>query len=331
MKQLNLVDTKPRPEPKYEGLALQYRPQDLDQMYGNEKVLASIRQGLESNRPPRSYIFTGESGTGKTTLSRIIARHHQIPKNNLIEIDAATFSSVESMRRITETNQFVGTGSNRRMIIIDEAHMLSKSAWAALLKPIEESREGLYWSLCTTEEHKIPKNILSRCQCFTMRPLDPGTLTELLSDVNRLEKFGCSNAVLDVIVEWSNGSPRVGLQRLEQVRGIVDPVHAEQIIARVTNSKPVIELIRLIANRQGFTWNRARDLLKILEDQDPESTRLICVDYVSKMLLNAKTDTTSVWLLSVLEAFSKPMYSSEKMAPLLLAVGRLCFSQEDHT
>lgn len=313
----------------FEALSVQYRPRSFDEMYGNEKVVASIMKGLKGNRPPRSYLFTGPSGCGKTTTARIIAQYHKIPSHNIVEIDAATYSSIDSMRKITETIKFVGKGANRRMIIVDECHGLSKSAWQALLKPIEESQEGLYWAFCTTEEHKVPATIKTRCQTYALKALSMEELRDLVGEINEIEQLGCSKNVLEVVVANAGGSPRLALQRLEQVRGLEDEDEAAEIIDRIVASVPTIELIRLIVSKQGFTWARAKALLQVLEDQDPESTRLIFLDYCSKALLNSKSDKSAPWLLTCLDAFSKPFYSSEKMAPLLLAIGTLCFGQQE--
>lgn len=309
-------------------LANKYRPETFKEVKGNVEVVRSIRTGLKSQTPPRAYLFVGPSGCGKTTLARIIAKVLQIPTINRVEIDAASYSKVEEIREIVDTVHLSGVTVNRRMYIVDECHALSRQAWQVLLKPIEEGHRGVYWALCTTEVSKVPQTIVTRCQSYTLRALPPDEILNYVAEINNAESLECSDDVLEVIATNCGGSPRLALQYLSMCRGLEDPDAAYNTISKVGTDAQAIDLIRMIVTRNGFTWRAAVKLLQKLEAQDPETTRLQCLNYAAKVLLGTTDQNKALWLLQILDVFGKPFYSSEKMAPLLRAVGELCFEQD---
>ena len=312
-----------------EQLATKYRPKQFKDVLGNKEIIKSIRTGLKSQTPPRAYLFVGPSGCGKTTLARIIAKALDIPPMNRVEIDAASYSKVEDIRQVVETVHLSGVTVNRRMYIVDECHALSRQAWQVLLKPIEEGHRGVYWALCTTEVGKVPQTIVTRCQSYTVRALPPDEILDFVSNINNDETLECSDDVLEVIATNCNGSPRVALQYLSMCRGLENPDEAYTTISKVGTDAQVIDLIRMIVTRNGFTWRAALKLIQRLEDQDPEATRLQCLNYAAKVMLGTNDEKKALWLLHVLDAFGKPFFASEKLAPLLRAVGELCFAESE--
>ena len=151
-------------------LATKYRPQTFEEVIGQPQAVASIKTVLK-RQSSRSFILTGPSGTGKTTLGRIIATTVGAVKSAIVEVDAASNTGVDAMREILEMTQYRGFGGAGRVFIIDECHMLSANAWNSMLKGIEEPPPGIYWVLCTTEPTKIPKTIKTRCVQYDLQPV----------------------------------------------------------------------------------------------------------------------------------------------------------------
>ncbi len=183
------------------------RPGTFDEVYGHEEIIDSLKEVVKAGRA-KSFIFTGPSGVGKTTLARILADEFagdvaQI--TNIIEIDAATNNGVEQVRSIAKNSMLKALGkSNTKSIIMDEAHMLTKSAWTALLKPIEEPPEHVYWMFCTTNEGKIPDNIKTRCLSYDLQPLDEEIITELLNKIVFFKGLDVIDDLTGLIAENSN-------------------------------------------------------------------------------------------------------------------------------
>ena len=157
-------------------LILRHRPTDWPAIRGHDAVVGVLQRRIAGPGHPHAYLITGPSGVGKTTIGRLIAATLGAETN---EIDAATYSGVEAMRSLVE---FVGYQPPRtsRLIIIDECHRLSRNAWDAVLKPIEEPPAHLYWALCTTEFDAVPDTIVTRCYHCKLDRLDDRVIEEFL-------------------------------------------------------------------------------------------------------------------------------------------------------
>jgi DNA polymerase III gamma/tau subunit len=312
-----------------EPLQLKYRPFEFDQVIGQDPVVASLRANLKRKDHPRAFLFVGPSGVGKTTLARIVAKELGIESMRLVEVDAATYSKIEDVRRLTETLMYATLGEQRRMMILDEVHRFSPQAWAGLLKPIEEGGEDCYWCLCTTDVHKVPNNIITRCQRYELKPVRSNDIYELLDTVAELEELEVSEDVLQVLARKCEGSPRMALQMLSMAHACRTREEALELVTRAIGSTPSLELIKLINSGKGFTWERAIKLIRNLdEDETAESFRLNCLNYTAKVLLGTNGEDKAARLLRVLEVFSQPFHTQEKLAPLLLAVGKLLLEDE---
>mgnify|MGYP003322913541 CR=1 FL=1 len=221
-------------------LALKYRPSNFQDLIGQEYLVETIQKSIEQNKIPNAYIFTGIRGVGKTTTARIVAKMLNctvFDKNNnpdltnceqakaitedrhpdVIEIDAASNTSVENAREIIENVKYNPVLGKYKVYIVDEVHMLSKSAFNALLKTLEEPPPHSKFIFATTEISKVPITILSRCQRFDLRRVDKKTLYNFLMNISKKEDISISNDALNMIVKASEGSVRDSLSLLDRV------------------------------------------------------------------------------------------------------------------
>ena len=195
-------------------LTQKYRPTKWSELVGQEAVVKSLKAVLTRDTV-RSILLIGDSGLGKTSVARIIAKTVGCVKFDLREYNAANNNGIDAMREIVNISYYGGFGgSGVKAIILDECHALSSQAWKTLLKPLEEPSEHVYWILCTTEAEKIPTTIETRCATFLFRPIKVDVIYDLLKFVAKSEGFKTPKDVLDLIARQSCGSPRRALNCL---------------------------------------------------------------------------------------------------------------------
>ncbi len=221
----------------YQALYRKYRPQSFDDVVGQLPVTQTLRTQLMSGHLSHAYLFTGSRGTGKTSCAKILSKAVNClnPQNgnpcnccaacqaidagtcmDVLEIDAASNNGVDSVRSLREDALYAPSQVRKRVFIIDEVHMLSISAFNALLKTIEEPPEHLLFILATTELHKIPATILSRCQRFSFRRIGPEDIAARLKHVAYLEDIDLDDGAARVLARLADGGMRDGLSLLDQ-------------------------------------------------------------------------------------------------------------------
>ncbi len=230
-------------------LALKYRPVNFDQLIGQELIGETIYNSIKLNKVPNAYLLTGIRGTGKTSIARIIAKvlnckngFENLCKDNfcenceaitnsnhidIFELDAASQSSVENTRELIEFSRYAPTSSKYKIYILDECHMLSKQAWASLLKTLEEPPEYLKFIFATTEIKKVPITIVSRCQRFDLSRIKSDQLFQFIKKITEKEKGRVTDEALKLIVKISEGSVRDALSLLD--RGLLSNSQGEEL------------------------------------------------------------------------------------------------------
>ncbi|MDB3888383.1 DNA polymerase III subunit gamma/tau [Candidatus Pelagibacter sp.] len=254
-------------------LALKYRPQTFDDLIGQEIVAETIINSIKANKIPNAYLFTGIRGIGKTTTARIVAKSlnclngienlckedlcencEAITNSNhidVLEMDAASKTGVDDVRDLIEFSRYGPTSSKFKIFIIDEVHMLSKQAFNALLKTLEEPPEYLKFIFATTEIKKIPITVVSRCQRFDLSRIKSSELFEFIKKIKDKEKGKVSDDALKLIIKISEGSVRDALSLLDRSLLSLDSdkeldLNAAQKIFGYFDKSQLIDLFRLI-------------------------------------------------------------------------------------
>lgn len=311
-----------------EDLHIKYRPTDLDEVVGQDEVVASLQALLKKGSPPSTYLFVGPSGVGKTTIARILASKFGCSPQNRIEVDAATFNGVDNIRILTDGLKYKGFGASpAKVVILDEAHALTKQAWQALLKVIEDTPQDAYFMFCTTEVEKVPKTIQTRCHSYILKAVPRDDVFDLVRFVADQEPISVSDKVIERIISESHGSVRQALVFLSMVSGASSDSSAMALIRAVDEGAPeTIDFCRLLI--KGGTWKKMTTLLDKLPDKSPEGIRILVVKYTASCLLGTSNDQEVCRLLSILREFSEPCNPSEGLAPILLAIGGCIYGEE---
>ena len=160
-----------------------YRPTAFKEVKGQDAVVEVLKKTIEKNKLSNAYLFYGSRGTGKTTIARIFAKDIGVDEIDIHEIDAASHTSVDDIRDINESSRILPIKSGYKVYILDEAHMLSKSAFNAFLKTLEEPSSHTIFILATTEQEKLPDTIISRCQTFSLNRPSVILIRDLMMDV----------------------------------------------------------------------------------------------------------------------------------------------------
>jgi DNA polymerase III gamma/tau subunit len=305
------------------SLHTKYRPAKLADVIGQNHAVKSIKSNLAQSARPHTFLFTGPAGTGKTTLARIIAGEVGVSGQNLIEVDAASTSGVDGMRELTSALRYQGFGDNpNKLIIIDECHALSTAAWQALLKATEEPPAHVYFAFCTTAPGKVPDTIRTRAAAYDLKPVKRDDILDLLEKVCDAEGYDTPNRHLDMIASACSGSPRQALVQLSMVHACEDDDEVATLLEQPLEDKEIIELCRAYVGG-SLTWVKLTATLKAMSAQSPESIRIVIVNYMAACMMGAKSDQQAERLLHMVEPFTTPFNQSDKLAPLLVAFGKV--------
>ncbi len=275
---------KESPKPSgYLVFARKYRPQTFDEVVGQQSTLTTLKNALASGRIPQSFIFSGSRGVGKTSVARILAKAlnasgganakfdqkdaaaKEIEEGrsmDVLEIDGASNRGIEEIRSLRETVKFKPSTGAYKIYIIDEVHMLTTEAFNALLKTLEEPPPHVKFIFATTEIHKVPLTILSRCQRFHFRRLTADEIVDKLSDIAKIEKIKCDKDALYLIARASDGALRDAESLLDQISSFSDGEIKEESVLTllgIASDKINETLIEAVKARSG------QDILAVIQ------------------------------------------------------------------
>lgn len=284
----------------YQVLYRKYRPKVFADVYGQDHVTSTLKNEICEGRISHAYLFTGSRGTGKTTCAKILAKavncencHDGEPCNecevckgldagtiyDVVEIDAASNNGVDNIRDLREEVNYTPSRGKYRVYIIDEVHMLSTGAFNALLKTLEEPPAHVIFILATTEVHKLPATILSRCQRFDFKRIQPETMAVRLKQVADAEGMTLADDAAVLIARIADGALRDGLSILDQCAGRSRTITAELVseVAGLAGRESLYRLSDAVLNGQS---NDAMAIISQLHENSYDMERL-CVEMIS--------------------------------------------------
>ncbi|MEL0056408.1 MAG: DNA polymerase III subunit gamma/tau, partial [Methylophilaceae bacterium] len=268
----------------YQVLARKWRPKSFEELIGQESTVIALKNALDQNRLHHAYLFNGTRGVGKTTLARILAKALDCEKGtssqpclkcntcqeidtgryvDLVELDAASNTQVDNMRDLLENAQYAPSSGKFKIYIIDEVHMLSKSAFNAMLKTLEEPPEHVKFILATTEPNKVPITILSRCLQFDLKAMTQENISTHLESILDKEKIEFDKEATKIIAKAGAGSMRDALSLLDQALAFsgnrLDADKTHEMFGTI-NDEIIIKMLSYITN------NNAEELLNLSND-----------------------------------------------------------------
>lgn len=309
----------------YQALYRKYRSKTFDEIVGQEAIVRTLKNAINSGQISHAYLFSGPRGTGKTSIARLFAKAllceegvgHQCNKcenclavndgshPDLIEIDAASNSGVDEARELIDKIKYAPIKGRYKIYIIDEVHMMTNSAFNALLKTLEEPPEYVVFILCTTEPYKVLPTIVSRCQRYTFSKISDTELFKLITKVLNEEHVTASKEVIDLIVEIANGGARDALSLLDQVIAYssdhIELKDVENLFGLATNE----EKIKLLTNIKNSNVLEVLNEFNELTAKNIDVLRLVSelLDLLKDTLIYKNTNTEELITTNKLTVF----------------------------
>ena len=286
----------------YLALYRKYRPVDFNSVYGQEEVVTVIKNAIVSGKVSHAYLFCGPRGTGKTTIAKIIARLvncenladgnpcgkcynclNYLNSNDIVEIDAASNNGVDEIRELRDKINLVPSNSKYKVYIIDEVHMLTTQAFNALLKTLEEPPSHVIFILATTEPHKIPLTIASRCQKFRFSKIDDKKIVERLREISNLEDITIDDDALYEIARLSDGGMRDDINFIDQLVAYSNDNITIDDVYKVNGSVSYEELYTLLDDVKNNNKVKLIEFVDYLDESGKDINK-----FVEEMLIFLK-------------------------------------------
>lgn len=343
------------------GTALyrKYRPKSFTDVVGQDHVVSVLEAAIKDGQLAHSYLFSGSRGTGKTSVARILAQELGTSANDLIEIDAASNNGVDDVRELREAVRSLPFDSKYKVYILDEVHMLSKGAFNALLKTIEEPPAHVIFILATTELEKVPETIVSRCQTFVFKKPTETVLKKVVTDLAKREGYTLEAGSAELIALLGDGSFRdaegilqkvltfskakkISVEEVEKVTGAPSQSLVEDFIRAIAEGKLDFGLSRIKAASDAnidmqiylkLILNLFRTLLliRVAPAQEKEILKSLSESeqaFVKEMLKANSGMILSKHLVTLLESYQALRYSFIKTLPLELALIKILGKEE---
>ncbi len=331
-----------------------YRPSKFSEILGQDHITDTLKKAIQLNNIAHAYLFTGSRGTGKTSVARLLAQEIKCSSNDLNEIDGASNRKIEHIRELRDAVNVLPFESPYKVYIIDEVHMLTKEAFNALLKTLEEPPQHVIFILATTEIEKIPDTILSRCQTFRFKRPSQLILKKVILDICKKEKFELEKGAEDLIALLGDGSFRdalgilqkvisasddskISIKEVEKITGapngelVNDFVSAidekdlekglKKISEAVENSMDMQIFIKLILHkiRAILLLRFAKEMEKNIKDEFSEND----FGFIEKLSKNKETNLNANTLVSLIDTSSQIKQSYISQLPLELVLLKL--------
>ncbi len=340
-------------EAKHTTLYRQYRPQDWDEVRGQPQVTDVLEKAIKNQKIAHAYLFSGGRGTGKTTSARILAKKLGVSDKDLYEMDAASNRGIDDIRELREGVYAMPFESPYKFYIIDEAHMLTKDAWNAFLKTLEEPPSHAIFVLATTERDKVPETIQSRCEIYTFKQPTREILAEIVQDVAKKEGYSLERSAAELVALLAEGSFRDALSILQKVLAVSTDkkINVEEVeaVSGAPRGEVIRQLLSALAEKDaaaaiGAIQTVVRDnmdpkvLAKLLihrmriillmryapDIADELAAELTEADLELARALSKNTSITSDTLRTLLEAYGRMAYAAVPHLPLELAIIDIC-------
>lgn len=303
------------------ALYRRYRPKTLSEVVGQEQITDILSKSLKNGKLAHAYLFIGPRGTGKTSVARILAHEingfkYELEDDylDIIEIDAASNTGVDNIRDLREKAIIAPTKGKYKVYIIDEVHMLSKSAFNALLKTLEEPPEHVIFIMATTDAYKVPVTITSRSQCFTFKLADPSTMYEHLKNIAKKEKINIDDEALKIVVKRGGGSFRDSLSLLDQVSTLSDDKIDAALITKALGLPQQESVTNILNGYAAGDAARVREQLQNLLDSG------IKPEVIADNLINCILENPQPIHLGLLDKLTEVSRSAYPNVKLLLAL-----------
>ena len=283
-----------------QALYRNYRPRSFKELVGQEHVTKTLQQAIKNDRISHAYLFTGPRGVGKTSAARILAHEvNQLPYAgesahlDIIEIDAASNRRIDEIRDLRDKVRVAPAAGKYKVYIIDEVHMLTREAFNALLKTLEEPPAHVVFILATTEAHKLPETIISRTQRFEFRPLGPLQAAKHLADIAKSEKIDVTPDAIKLLVEFGGGSFRDSISYLDQLSAGGGKI-TEDDVRKVLGLPSGKTITKLLKNVGLGDQAAVLENIQSLKDQgvDAAAAASAISKAIRNQMLNSKTSST---------------------------------------
>lgn len=286
-----------------------YRPDDFNAVMGQPESVALLTAWIQARKVPHALLFSGPSGTGKTTLARILRRKIGCGDMDYKEVNSAQFRGIDMIREIQNSAGFAPTTGRCRVWVVDECHKLTGDAQNGFLKLLEDTPKHVYFMLCTTDPDKLLAAIRTRCTQVILKDVGPGYIKDILQTAAEGENFALDPDLESKIVEVSNGSPRKALVLLDQVIQLPDNEQRLRAVVGQDMETPAIHICRCLMDGRS-KWVDMAAILNNTDLSDPEGLRYMVLGYCTKILSGGRGNLPLVGI--VMDCFRRNFYDTKK-------------------
>lgn len=343
------------------ALYRKYRPDNFDEVIGQDHIVKAISGGLKAGKVAHAYLLCGPRGTGKTTIARIIASELGSSVNDIYELDAASNRGIDDVREIRENVRTLPFDSKYKIYILDEVHMFTKDAWNALLKTIEEPPEHVIFILATTELEKIPETIVSRCQSFIFKKPNDAILSKAVTNVAKKEGYKLEDGGAELIALLADGAFRdaygilqkvisfskdkiINISEIEEITGAPNTTLVENFLDSLAESdiekgfasiqKAVAQNIEVNVYLKMILYKLRYALMLRYAPNTKKTIELVLGErdmaYITKLISSKPEHISSSALLVLLEAYQSLRSTVIDQLPLELALIKILNAEKQN-